>query len=50
MTITSKDLSGPEAYTGVARDEMEKKKEQLINKGYFMQDSISLNLRGLAAV
>ena len=25
-------------------------KEQLINKGYFMQDSISLNLRGLAAV
>ena len=29
---------------------LQKKKEQLINKGYFMQDSISLNLRGLAAV
>jgi len=29
MTITSKDLSGPEAYTGVARDEAEKKLEEL---------------------
>jgi len=28
---------------------IKKKKEQLINKGYFMQDSINLNLKGLAA-
>ncbi len=29
MVITSKDLSGPEAYTGVARDEHENKKKEL---------------------
>ena len=29
---------------------LQKKKEQLINKGYFMQDSINLSLKGLAAV
>ena len=29
MTITSKDLSGPEAHTGVARDEHEKKLKEL---------------------
>jgi hypothetical protein len=29
---------------------IKKRKEQLINKGYFMQDSINLNLKGLAAV
>ena len=28
---------------------IKKKREQLINKGYFMQDSINLNLKGLAA-
>ena len=29
---------------------LQKKKEQLINKGYFMQDSINLSLKDLAAV
>jgi hypothetical protein len=29
MTITSKDLSGPEAHTGVARDEHEKKLKEI---------------------
>ena len=29
MTITTKDLSGPESYTGVARDEHEKKLKEL---------------------
>jgi len=29
MTITSKDLSGPEAHTGVARDEHDKKLKEL---------------------
>ena len=29
---------------------IKKKREQLINKGYFMQDSINLSLKGLAAV
>ena len=29
---------------------LKKKREQLINKGYFMQDSINLSLKGLAAV
>ena len=29
MVITTKDLSGPEAFTGVARDEAEKKKKEL---------------------
>ena len=30
--------------------QLNKKRRELVNKGYFMQDSISLNLRGLAAV
>ena len=30
--------------------QLNKKRRELVNKGYFMQDSINLSLKGLAAV